>query len=67
MKVPKQMLGKNLLELDIRAKYGCNVMAIRRGDDMNITPRAEDRLADGDVLVIVGHKDNLTKLEMAYH
>ncbi|CAM4497075.1 potassium channel family protein [Paenibacillus typhae] len=67
MKVPKQMLGKNLLELDIRAKYGCNVMAIRRGDEMNITPRAEDRLADGDVLVIVGHKDNLTRLEMAYH
>ncbi|MDF9844336.1 MULTISPECIES: TrkA family potassium uptake protein [unclassified Paenibacillus] len=67
MKVPKQMLGKNLLELDIRAKYGCNVMAIRRGDAMNITPRAEDRLADGDVLVIVGHKDNLTRLEMAYH
>ncbi|MBY0014096.1 potassium channel family protein [Paenibacillus typhae] len=67
MKVPRQMLGKNLLELDIRAKYGCNVMAIRRGDDMNITPRAEDRLADGDVLVIVGHKDNLTRLEMAYH
>ncbi|AIQ49283.1 potassium uptake system protein [Paenibacillus sp. FSL R7-0273] len=66
MKVPKQMLGKNLLELDIRARYGCNVMAIRRGDEMNITPRAEDRLADGDVLVIVGHKDNLNKLEMAY-
>lgn len=41
-------------------------MAIRRGEEMNITPRAEDRLADGDVLVIVGHKDNLTKLEMAY-
>ncbi|HEY4432468.1 MAG TPA: TrkA family potassium uptake protein, partial [Paenibacillus sp.] len=31
-----------------------------------ISPRAEDRLIDGDILVIVGHKDNLTKLEIAY-
>ncbi|AKG36317.1 potassium uptake system protein [Paenibacillus durus ATCC 35681] len=66
MKVPGAMFGKNLKELDIRAKYGCNVIAIRRGGEMNITPNADDRLVSGDVLVIVGHKDNLTRLEMAY-
>ncbi|KWX86112.1 potassium uptake system protein [Paenibacillus riograndensis] len=66
MKVSGTMLGKNLQELNIRAKYGCNVMAIRRGEEMNISPRAEDRLAEGDVIVNVGRKDNLTKLEMAY-
>ncbi|MNC79343.1 Ktr system potassium uptake protein A [compost metagenome] len=66
MKVSGTMLGKNLQELNIRAKYGCNVMAIRRGEEMNISPRAEDRLAEGDVLVIVGRKEHLTKLEMAY-
>ncbi|MDQ0193741.1 potassium channel family protein [Paenibacillus wynnii] len=66
MKVAGEMLGKNLQELNIRAKYGCNVMAIRQGDEMNISPRAEERLVEGDVLVIVGRKENLTKLEMAY-
>ncbi|WP_025690051.1 potassium channel family protein [Paenibacillus zanthoxyli] len=66
MKVPAAMLGKNLMELDIRAKYGCNVIAIRRGDHMNITANADDRLTSDDVLVIVGHKDNLNRLEMAY-
>ncbi|WP_269079222.1 potassium channel family protein [Paenibacillus durus] len=66
MKVPGAMLGRNLKELNIRAKFGCNVIAIRRGDEMNITPNADDRLTSDDVLVIVGHKDNLTRLEMAY-
>ncbi|AIQ65509.1 potassium uptake system protein [Paenibacillus stellifer] len=66
MKAAAPMIGRNLQELDIRAKFRCNVIAIRRGDEMNITPNADDRLTRGDVLVIVGHKDSLTKLEMAY-
>ncbi|KGE20909.1 potassium channel family protein [Paenibacillus wynnii] len=66
MKVSGTMLGKNLQELDIRAKFGCNVMAIRQGAEMNISPRAEERLVEGDVLVIVGRKENLAKLELAY-
>ncbi|MBY9077375.1 TrkA family potassium uptake protein [Paenibacillus sp. HN-1] len=66
MKAAAAMIGRNLQELDIRAKYRCNVIAIRRGDEMNITPNADDRLTGGDVLVIVGHKDSLTKLELAY-
>ncbi|MBE0343748.1 TrkA family potassium uptake protein, partial [Paenibacillus sp. 28ISP30-2] len=66
MKAADSMIGKNLKELDIRARFGCNVMAIRRDQEMNISPYAEDRLETGDVLVIVGHKDDLTKLELAF-
>lgn len=66
IKATDSMIGKNLKELDIRARFGCNVMAIRRNQEMNISPYAEDRLESGDVLVIVGHKDNLTKLELAF-
>ncbi|MFP4976899.1 potassium channel family protein [Paenibacillus sp. CN-4] len=64
--VPDSMVGQNLKELDLRARFGCNVMAIRQGDDMNISPHPEDRLVAGDVLVVVGRKDNLTKLELAF-
>lgn len=64
--VPDSMVGQNLKELDLRARFGCNVMAIRQGDDMNIAPHPEDRLVAGDVLVVVGRKDNLTKLELAF-
>ncbi|MBP2002027.1 trk system potassium uptake protein TrkA [Paenibacillus shirakamiensis] len=61
-----QVIGQNLKELNVRAKYGCNVMAIKREGKMNISPDASDRLSDGDILVIVGHKDDLMKLERAY-
>ena len=66
MRIPEKMIGHNLKELNLRARFGCNVMGIRQGDEMNISPHPEDRLKDGDVLVIVGHKNNLAKLELAY-
>ncbi|MBO2943910.1 TrkA family potassium uptake protein [Paenibacillus sp. F411] len=66
MKVAADMIGMNLIELDIRARFGCNVMGIRTNGKMNISPNPQDRLAAGDVLVIVGQKNDLTKLELAY-
>ncbi|MDO7908868.1 TrkA family potassium uptake protein [Paenibacillus sp. JX-17] len=62
----RSIIGKSLKELDVRARYGCNVMAIRRGESMNISPDADEPIADHDVLVIVGHKNDLTKLELAF-
>ena len=61
-----ELIGHNLRELDIRARFGCNVMAIRSEADMNISPSPDDRIEEGDVLVIVGHKNDITKLELAY-
>jgi len=60
------MIGKNLRELDIRAKYGCNVMAIKRNERMNIAPRAEDVIRDDDILVVVGSNEDLRKLEISF-
>jgi trk system potassium uptake protein TrkA len=64
--VTPRMIGKNLRELDIRAKYGCNVMAIKTGDRMNIAPRAEDTIKENDVLVVVGSNEDLRKLEISF-
>ena len=66
MRATSAMLGKNLKELDVRAKFGCNVMAIKHGTRMNISPTADDRLEEGDILIIVGQRNDLTKLELAY-
>ncbi|GGE17787.1 potassium transporter Trk [Marinithermofilum abyssi] len=55
--------GKTLEELDIRAKFGCNVMAIKSGDRINIAPMANDVIHEGDILVVIGHNDDLKKLE----
>jgi len=61
--VPPSMVGKSLAELNIRARYGCNVIAIKSGKHINIAPRAEDRLQAGDVMVVIGHNDDLQRLE----
>lgn len=66
LKANRQMIGKNLRELHVRAKFGCNVMAIKSGDKMNISPHAEDTIRDGDVLVIVGKNEDLQSMEIAY-
>jgi trk system potassium uptake protein TrkA len=66
MIAPAEMIGKNLKQLDIRAKYNCNVLAVKRNGQMNITPNADEPLAEGDVLVIVGRNDQLNRLEQAY-
>src|SRR5690625_4518083 len=42
VKAGKKMIGKNLMDLNIRATYGCNVVAIKRGSEMVISPAAED-------------------------
>ncbi|KEQ23110.1 potassium channel family protein [Paenibacillus tyrfis] len=61
-----QMVGRNLRELDIRAKYGCNVMAIRTGDKMNIAPHAEDIIKQNDTLVVVGTNEDLKNFEKTF-
>ncbi|KIL36096.1 potassium uptake system protein [Cohnella kolymensis] len=66
MKVPSAMVGKNLIQLDIRQKYECNVLAVKKNNDMDITPAPNVPLQPDDVLVIVGRNGQLTKLEQAY-
>lgn len=66
MKAPDFTIGKNLMQLDVRARYKCNVLAIKRGADMNIAPDAGDVIIDGDLLVIVGKTEDLSELELSY-
>jgi trk system potassium uptake protein TrkA len=56
-------VGKSLKELNMRTKYGINVIAIKRGESINVTPKADDVLRKGDVLIVVGTTDDIGKLE----
>jgi trk system potassium uptake protein TrkA len=66
MMAAPQMIGKNLQQLDIRAKHGCSVMAIKHGTKVNIAPSAQDLIKESDVLVVVGSNDDLQKFEAYY-
>ncbi|GBF12439.1 TrkA family potassium uptake protein [Tepidibacillus infernus] len=57
------IVGKTLLELDIRAKFGLNVMAIKSNEQLKIAPQANDQFQEGDILVLVGHIDDIKRFE----
>ncbi|WP_096435607.1 potassium channel family protein [Alteribacter populi] len=57
--------GKTIVDLDIRAKYGCNIMAIKRGGDINVSPQADEYLARGDILIVIGADSDINRLEQS--
>ena len=60
-----EWLGKNLVEINMRARYGVNVMAIKHGTEINIAVTADIIIKEGDILVVIGHNDDLKKIENA--
>lgn len=53
---------KSLEELNLSRKYGMSVIAIKTGENINIVPSFETVIKKDDVIVILGHNDNLNKL-----
>ncbi|PKM83832.1 MAG: potassium uptake system protein [Firmicutes bacterium HGW-Firmicutes-13] len=60
---PESIVGKTLRELDMRAKFGVNIIAIKTGENINLTPKADDRIKRNDIIIVVGKTDRLRKLE----
>ena len=54
---PKNWVGKSLKELNVRAKMGVNIIAVRSENKVNVSPSADYRIQDGDLMVVLG--DNL--------
>ncbi|ASK63640.1 potassium transporter Trk [Virgibacillus phasianinus] len=63
VKVGKKMLGKTMIELDIRANYGCNVVAIKRDKEINVSPSADDKLRENDILIVIGSDKDISRFE----
>ena len=65
MRVPENFVNKTLKELGFsgpRDKYGLAVLAIKRGNDITLNPDNDDRLRDGDLLVMAGQDEHLERL-----
>jgi trk system potassium uptake protein len=63
IKASENWSGKTLSDLGLRSKYGINIMAIKRGDDVNISPLAEDIIETDDVIVAIGSGEDLSRIE----
>ena len=64
VKLPSRLSGMKLMETQLRAKYGLNVLAVKRpgsgrGGERVLEPHAEQLLEAGDVLVLAGERDKV--------
>ena len=61
--VPKDWLGKTLKELNIRAKLGVNIIAVKNGKKTNVSPSADYLIQEGDHMVILGDNYSLEAVQ----
>lgn len=55
--------NKKIAELNLRAQYGINIMAIKKGIDIKIEIGAEDVIETGDILVVIGKNTQLEQIK----
>ena len=60
---PKSWSDKSLIELQLRGKYGINVVAIKRNNEIDVSPSADEKIESGDIIVAIGSIEDLNKLE----
>ncbi|MGB9803711.1 MAG: potassium channel family protein [Desulfofundulus sp.] len=59
---PPEFVGKTLQESAMRREYGVTVLAIRRGEEIIISPGARQVINEGDILVALGRNEKLRTL-----
>lgn len=60
---PQKWVGKNLRDLNIRAKMGVNIIAIRTPHGVKVSPSADYVIDREDILVILGDYQALTVVQ----
>jgi len=60
-----EWIGRSLIEIDMRSRYGINVMAIKHGDDINISLIGTYEIKKDDILIVIGNNSDLQKIERA--
>lgn len=60
---PTEWMGQSLRSLNVRAKLGINILAVRRGNDLHVSPAAEYVFAQGDIMVVLGDSKALKKVQ----
>jgi len=62
LKATKEMFGKSLADLNLRKRYEVVVIAIKRQDKLTIIPPKEEKILEGDLLIVILRTANLKNL-----
>lgn len=60
---PGSWQDKSLRELNIRAKLGVNIIAIKRDGEVKVSPAADFCIDKGDIMVVLGDTDALESVQ----
>jgi trk system potassium uptake protein TrkA len=63
IKASDKLVGYTLIELDIRAKYGINIVAIKRGKNILVSPQAIEKIKLDDILIVIGSDNDIHRFE----
>ena len=56
-------VGKTIRQLELRTRYGANVIAVRKGEAIQIPPDIDTPLDESSTLVILGNYEMIEKLK----
>ena len=60
---PGKWQSKSLIELNVRAKLGVNILAVKREGGITVSPAADFRIEQGDILVVLGDTEALEAVQ----
>ncbi|WGG47357.1 MULTISPECIES: TrkA family potassium uptake protein [Rossellomorea] len=59
----ERLSGNSLIDLDIRAQFGINIVAIKREKDIIVSPQADEQIRVGDILIVIGADTDINRFE----
>jgi trk system potassium uptake protein TrkA len=59
---PRSFIGKTLGELDLKGRLGLTPIVLRRAQQVFVNPAREERVAEGDELILIGRDEKLDQL-----
>lgn len=62
--IPPEFDGKTIVELELRSRYGLNLLAIGEEDRFEINPSPVMRLREGSVMVVIGSNKDIDRLPL---
>ena len=61
VKENSRLVGKSIKDIALRTKTGVTIIAIKRGLEIKVNPSPEERIEKGDVLILIGKEEDLSK------
>lgn len=62
LRPPRSFVGRTLRELDLGGRLQLTPIALRRGTNVIVNPHRDEKVGEGDQLVLIGRDDHLEQL-----